>query len=342
MKWTIFSLLATGVVTAAAADVEAFTKKAEEVGAAATAGNIQGEDKKWLFVKGEISHLGEGEFWKAFQERDPEKVIVDYKKALEAIGVGLVVVPVPAKAGIYPEKFSAATTKMDGDLPAEDAVYPAAPFYEKLRTAGVRVVDMEPLYRAARKADDTRKLYCEQDAHWTPLAAQMAAEQVFEQIKDETWLAAVPKVPGIKVGPEETLSIRGDMVFGAYDSLPQETVSLRRAGAGTGGGEIEPLDKDEESPVLLLGDSHLQVFTEGGAQMHSKGAGFRDYLQEKLGFATTVSTNRADGIHSPRMGVYRASKKPGYWEKKKLVVWVFTVRSFTGSLVKWKDVPLQR
>ena len=69
----------------------------------------------WLFLKLEFRILAGGRFWgdeagKVSQSQDPKladpiPAIVDFQKQLKARGIDLLLVPVPPKAAIYPEKI---------------------------------------------------------------------------------------------------------------------------------------------------------------------------------------------------------------------------------------------
>src|SRR5436189_4631503 len=69
----------------------------------------------WLFFGGELRLLSLGRFWgddaakvsRAHKPElaDPVPAILDFQQQLKARGIELVVVPVPPKAAIYPEKI---------------------------------------------------------------------------------------------------------------------------------------------------------------------------------------------------------------------------------------------
>src|SRR3954470_6478203 len=69
----------------------------------------------WLFFSGELRLLSLGHFWGAEAAKvsrahkpelaDPVPAILDFQQQLKAHGIDLVVVPVPPKAAIYPEKI---------------------------------------------------------------------------------------------------------------------------------------------------------------------------------------------------------------------------------------------
>src|SRR3954462_2013145 len=114
-------LLVTGAVIAAAAEVglspvqEAFRKELANKVAVAEKKNataVAGKDG-WLFLTSELRFLAQGVFWgdaaakvsraKKRDAADPIPAIVDFDRQLKARGIKLYVVPIPAKAAIYPD-----------------------------------------------------------------------------------------------------------------------------------------------------------------------------------------------------------------------------------------------
>jgi len=88
---------------------------------------VLGADPKWYFLRQEIEHLGKGSFWEQENEgatdgvSSPSAVITQYAKELEALEVELLLVPVPAKASLYPpsqlRRFHQETARPRGDSP---------------------------------------------------------------------------------------------------------------------------------------------------------------------------------------------------------------------------------
>lgn len=322
-----------------AAPAGQFAKACADAAGEAEGIAVQGAAPDWLFLRTELAHLGAGDPAAAETAASAEEAIVKYHQALQKLGVRLLLVPVPPKAAIYPEKFSAEAA-VDGALPAMDAVFRLAPFYDKLRAAGVEVLDLEPVFLEARKADDSVKYYCAQDSHWTPLACEMAAKRIVEQLGEQAWVTEAAALGGglVAAGETETLKFKGDLRVDGFEGMADEEVAIRRAGQPTGDG-IEPVDgKFPESPVILVGDSHTRVFQAGGADMHCKAAGLRDHLQALLGFGIDHHANNGSGADVARVSLLRATaKSPGYWDNKKLLVWCFSAREFTQG--KWREVP---
>jgi SGNH hydrolase-like domain, acetyltransferase AlgX len=114
-------------VAALAAKVQLLEKE----NAAAVAG-VDG----WLFLTADLRFLSVGRFWgdsAAAVSRaprpdcaDPLPAILDFNNQLKQRGIHLLVVPVPAKAAIYPEKLVSGITPAGGG-----SSRPLASFYEK-------------------------------------------------------------------------------------------------------------------------------------------------------------------------------------------------------------------
>jgi alginate O-acetyltransferase complex protein AlgJ len=90
-----------------------------------------------------------------------------------------------------------------------------------------------------------------------------------------------------------------------------------------------------KSPVLLLGDSHVTVFSAGTKEMFGSGSGLPDALAARFFFEVDVVASHGDGIDQARVNLYQQRsinpKYPDYWRNKKLVVWVFSAREFTRA-----------
>ena len=66
--------------------------------------------------------------------------IVDFHEQLKAHGIELLLVPVPPKAAIYPEKFFPSF-----DVRTEDSAPFLHRFYGELCSAGIEVLDLMPM-----------------------------------------------------------------------------------------------------------------------------------------------------------------------------------------------------
>src|SRR6266511_4306686 len=122
-------------------ELAAKSRSAESNGAAV----IKGADG-WFFLSSDIRFLSVGQFWGADaakvsrahkpESADPIPAIVDFHEQLKQRGIDLLLVPVPPKATIYPEKILP-----DVDLHGETAAPFLARFYDELRQREIDVVD---------------------------------------------------------------------------------------------------------------------------------------------------------------------------------------------------------
>jgi alginate O-acetyltransferase complex protein AlgJ len=140
--------------------------------------------------------------------------------------------------------------------------------------------------------------------------------------------------------PEEMLEFHGDLLTDAQKAtVSKEKLPMQRAGLAVppDGKNVTTVESDPESPVLVLGDSHLQVFRRGGNMLATQ-AGFVDHLQMLLPTSVEEFTMQAGGADGPRVEIARATaKNPGFWAKKKVAIWLFTAREFTQG--KWRPIP---
>jgi alginate O-acetyltransferase complex protein AlgJ len=169
----------------------------------------------WLFVGSELRHLGLGRFWgpravevsRAAKPEwaDPLPAILDFKAQLDGAGIEFLLVPVPAKAAVYPDRvpgLAGADPSLRWD--AEDAA-----FYEVLRGQGVEVIDLVPEFRRARQAGD-RPVYCRQDTHWAGPAIERTASLLAARLRRRSWFASVPSRRF--ESERRTVEINGDLL----------------------------------------------------------------------------------------------------------------------------------
>lgn len=321
-----------------------FTEWASLARSAEQQGTIVVEGREgWLFFGSELRHLGVGKFWgdaaaavsKARRPEwaDPLPAVLDFHNQLLEAGVELVIVPVPPKSIIYPDKLPSTVDFGAEPLPRLDVHHQA--FYELLRENSVKVLDLTSLFLSNRHHPNG-PVYCQQDTHWSGTATVLAAEQIATDVRSRPWFEAVP----ITTFQDEwrTVEIAGDLWRALADpSLAKEHLSLRLVGTGSEGA-LAPVKSDPSSPVVLLGDSHTLVF-HGGGDMHAQGAGLADQLALELGFPVDLVGVRGSGATAARINLLRrAQQTPGYWANKKLVIWCFAARELTES-DGWRNVP---
>jgi SGNH hydrolase-like domain, acetyltransferase AlgX len=293
-----------------------------------------------LFFTAELRFLSLGRFWgddapKVSRSHKPEladpiPAIVDFQKQLKARGIDLLVVPVPPKAAIYPEKI------LPGfKVGTDDAAPVLHRFYEELCAAGIEVLDLMPAL--VQNRDDKRGgVFCKTDSHWSGFGCTLAAQAIAEGIRGKL---TAPSPRKDYVAEWKEARINGDLVGLLTPGSPKlepEKIAVRSVSEKGTGAAVSP---DANSPVLLLGDSHTLVFHDFLAER----AGLVDQLAQELGFPPDLIGTLGSGATPVRLGLYRHSlKNPDYLAKKKIVVWCFAAREFTEATEGWGKIPIAK
>ena len=326
LKWLLFPLFLLCGFEAHAAVGEVLTQPAtdsqksvfrrtlrEALARSSDAIGVPGADG-WIFFDKELLHLGSPCFWSvsptaASSSTNPLPAILDFKSQLDKVGVELLVVPVPTKAAIYPDKLCSAVPappSTPSGLADQDAA-----FLKLLASQGVKVLDLtEPFLRARQAGIDT---HCRTDTHWSPEGIKIAAQHIAA-------VASVPKEQRQATIQTQSapLKVQGDL---APPGTPPEVLQARFI-TQTGGEAIPP---SKSSPIVLLGDSHNLVFHAGGV-MHATGAGLPDQMSYEFGFPMDVVAVMGSGATPARRSLARRKDN---LSGKKLVVWCFSSREFT-------------
>src|SRR5438045_3805633 len=185
-------------------------QKLENNKAAAVAGS-----DGWLFFRGELRLLALGEFWGNETAKvsrahkpdlaDPVPASLDFQQPLKARGIELLVVPVPPKASVYPEKIVP-----NSDVRTKDPAPVLHQFYDELRAAGVDVLDLSKLF--VQKHDDSRgPVFCKTDSHWSGIGCVLAAEAIAEKVR--------PKLPTSVAANEYAAEWKETQINGDLDGL---------------------------------------------------------------------------------------------------------------------------
>ena len=291
----------------------------------------------WFFLSSDIRFLSVGQFWGADaakvsrahkpESADPMLAIVDFHEQLKKRGIDLLLMPVPPKAAIYPEK-----TLPDVDLHGEPAAPYLARFYDELRKREIDVVDFSPILLQNR-ANEHGPVFCRTDTHWSGLGCVLAAQTIKNKIHEK--LTAQPQKNYAAEWKE--ITIKGDLgdLAGANIKKPEpEKIAIRTISDKETGAAINP---DPNSPLLIIGDSHTLVFHDFLAEK----SGLLDQIAYETGFAPDLIGTRGSGSTSVRISLYRRARKdPGYLARKKMIVWCLAAREFTESDQGWDKVPV--
>jgi len=261
---------------------------------------------------------------------DPLAAIVAFRDQLAARGIHLLVVPAPNKESVYPEMLTIRARHLAGAV-----CWQTCDLLERLRRAGVEVVDLFDAYQQAKResaAASPQALYLAQDSHWSPSGASLAAKAVAQRIRERDW--AKPGIVEYETRPSSVRRV-GDVVrmlqvpqierHATPEDIPCARVVRRDGGA--------PYQDDPNSEVLVLGDSFLRIYQqdEPGA------AGFIAHLAKELRQPLASIVNDGGASTLVRQELYR---KPALLANKKLVIWEFVERDIRFGTEGWQLVPL--
>jgi len=336
-----YSALAAALVASAAfggvrlADFKGDLAAKVDAANKANASVVAGQDG-WLFFVSELRHLSLGTFWgdsaKAVSKAtsptraDPLPAILDFRDQLKKAGIDLLIVPVPAKASIYPELIDSGTMNSESSrLDAADAE-----FIGVLKQNSVNVLDLVPPFLQYKKDHPDQPLYSKEDTHWSGYGIGLASDLVAEQVRKEAWYVGVPQAKfTTQTAPAK---VTGDLVTFLTGAKPgPEDVVLTSVKDDKGAA----VQSWRQSPLVLLGDSHNLIYSVGG-EMLAVSSGFPENLAAKIGFAGDVVGVMGSGATPARINLARRQDNMA---GKKMVVWCFTVREFTeGS--GWAKVPV--
>ena len=310
MNKLLFPCFFAVLASSQALETDAILK--ERLGSAQSSA-IEGVDG-WRFLPAEIKHLLAGD--PSDDPKKPLEAIEDFDEQLKRLNVRLIVVPIPAKATVHPDF-------LDLRLKEEAVSAPAARFYEGLRAKGVEVLDLAPEFANAKSKGP---VYCVRDTHWNGRAIALAARKLGEMLQ-----GVVPKTLVLD-SSEEPVEIQGDL------GGDKEKVVLRFVRPQGEAGRVEP---DRASPILVMGDSHVLVFHDGG-DMHATAAGLPDQLAFEFGAPVDVLGVRGSGATSARVSLARRARASSdYLAGKKVIIWCFGARELTQADA-WKLVPLMK
>ncbi|HEX4641451.1 MAG TPA: hypothetical protein VH252_08700 [Chthoniobacterales bacterium] len=296
----------------------------------------------WLFFGGELRLLALGRFWGSDAAKvsrahkpdlaDPVPAILDFQQQLKTRGIDLLVVPVPPKASVYPEKIVAGV-----DVQTKDPAPELHRFYEELRAAGVDVLDLSALF--IRNRENARgPVFCKTDSHWSGIGCVLAAEAIADKVRGKI---AKPATAKEYVAEWKDAEREGDLAtllgHDGHKPPPEKIVVQSVSEKGTGAA----VQEDSSSPLLLLGDSHTLIYHD--RDFLPVRAGLVDQLALQLGFAPDLIGTSGSGATPVRINLYRRSvKDAGYLAKKKMIVWCFAAREFTEATEGWAKIPVAK
>jgi len=184
--WNLFSDPGEKVVLGAAGDC---------IGAGCGRDTAAASDR-WLFYRQDVEFLVQPSPLDVRSAKldNPVKAIERFRDQLKAKGVELLVVVTPGKPSIYPERLTGGDSDASRDAAAAGNVADHAnsiglqshgkKILDSLTRAGFNTVDLYTPLLAAKSRDSVEgPLYLNDDTHWTPRGAELAAREIAAAVK---------------------------------------------------------------------------------------------------------------------------------------------------------------
>lgn len=297
----------------------------------------------WLFYRQDVEYLtgagfldatqlrrraGAADEWTDLPDPDPRPALLRFRDDLAARGISLVLVPVPVKPGVHPDRLARRSPDADHGI-LQNPSYEM--FVEGLRREGVLVFDPSDTLASARRAGPQ---YLLTDTHWRPEAMELVAERLAQLLTASVPLPDAPN-PGYRVERVEVTNV-GDTArmldLPAERALFEpETVWLQRILQPDGSLWRSARDAD----VLLLGDSFSNIYT-----LESMGwgtsAGFAEQISRALGRPVDRIVQNDAAAHATRALLHGDA---GRLDGKRLVIYQFAVRELAFGDWKVLDLP---
>ncbi|MBN1421069.1 MAG: hypothetical protein JXP34_20020 [Planctomycetes bacterium] len=289
----------------------------------------------WLFYRPAVEYAIEP--WSIDRNDAPGHVvsaIVSFRDQLAERGIRLLVMIAPNKASVYPDRLA---NRAAAGPEARAHAVPAATLdvLNRVREAGVEVLDLFEIFREARRArdaDPSGALYLAQDSHWSPEGVRLAARAAAARLASLGWIERRPSPFAIEPAP---IARPGD-VLRMVQAPPIERAFGTERIACAKIVETEtraPYRDDPGSPVLVIGDSFLRIYADDDPGS----AGFVAHLAHEIGFAVASIVNDGGGSTLVRQ---QLARRRALLEGRTAIVWEFVERDIRYGMEGWQAVPL--
>ncbi len=307
--------------------------------------------RPWLFYRPDIEYLTGPGFldprrmarriagaseWRSPPQPDPVRAIVHFRDQLAQRGIGLVVVPAPAKPSIEPERFTRSGARQAA--PLQNSSFDT--FVDSLRQRAIPVFDAAGEL-AARKRQTGQAQYLATDTHWRPEAVEFTAKRL------KAFLAPVVSLPP---APDPGYTARSATVTNIGDlavmlklppgsaAYPPETVAIRQVLMPNGNfWRPEP-----SSDVLMLGDSFCNIYSLD-ALGWGESAGLAEQLSLELGRPLDRIALNDNSAFATRAALSRElARGRDRLAGKRLVIYQFAARELAEGDWQLIDLSLGR
>ena len=288
---------------------------------------------RWLFYRQDVEFLVQPSPLDVRSAKldNPIQAILKFRDQLKKKGVELLVVVTPGKPSIYPERLTGAS----GEKPIASH---GKSILDSLTKLGLNTVDLYTPLLAAKKDDSSQgALYLDDDTHWTPRGAELAAAVIAQKVNSMAE-SGVVDIGEASVDYEVCDSLADRMGdIGEMSGLNKHDVF--KVQQVMGHVVYQLLDstkttfKDDfrKSKILILGDSFSRIYQTDAPVNAGWIAHFAKNISHPV--ASIVSDGGASTLVREKL-----ARKAGVLKGKKLLIWEFVERDLRFGAEGWKTV----
>lgn len=299
-------------------------------------GDKNQDGSRWLFYRQDVEFLVQPSPFdiRAAKLDNPVEAITKFRDQLKAKGVELLVVVVPGKPSIYPERL---TGKAGEFHPGH-----GKKVLDTLATLGFNTVDLyTPLWSAKAEDGKLGALYLNDDTHWTPRGAELAAEVIAKKVQQmgETGLdlgsANMDYVTADSLADRmgdigEMSGLNKHNVF-KIQQVTGHVVSQQTVSDVYDTTRVPFKDDFRKAKILILGDSFSRIYQTDAPVNAGWIAHFAKNMNRPV--ASIVSDGGASTLVREKL-----ARKAGVLKGKKLLIWEFVERDLRFGAEGWKTV----
>ena len=311
---------------------------------------------RWLFYRQDVEFLVQPSPLDVRSAKldNPVQAILRFRDQLKAKGVELLVVITPGKPSVYPERLTGSTQDLNGagaagvenaaaglngagESRGKTAAGHGKAILDSLARLGLHTVDVYTPLLAA-KADDAKlgPLYLNDDTHWTPRGAELAADVIARKVREMADAGIVD------IGEESMTYVASDSVADRIGDIG-EMSGLNKFGAFkvqrvvghvvSDSSRVPFKDDFRKAKILILGDSFSRIYQTDSPVNAGWIAHFAKNMNRPV--ASIVSDGGASTLVREKL-----ARKAGVLKGKKLLIWEFVERDLRFGAEGWKDVEL--
>ena len=293
---------------------------------------------RWLFYRQDVEFLVQPSPLDVRSAKldNPVQAILKFRNQLKAKGVELLVVIVPGKPSIYPERLTGrASDDSENDAGLQSH---GKAILDSLTKLGLNTVDLYTPLAAAKKYDERfGPLYLDDDTHWTPRGAELAAAVIAGSVLQLSAAGVVDLgSEALRYVPVDSSADRmgdiGEMSgLNKFDVFKSQQVTGHVVYQFVDTTKTPFKDDFRKSKILILGDSFSRIY-QTDAPVN---AGWIAHFARNI--SRPVSSIVSDGGASTLVRE-KLARKAGVLKGKKLLIWEFVERDLRFGAEGWKTV----